>query len=236
MWPAGVLLQALPEQALECIFTQLASDTQRHLAQSCTAFRAMWLMTGTAPFGPTSLRWHWREEQARRAAQFLADGLHLEPMERLLDETEVYERVLLLHVRGFLILGVRELAFICQQDSLGMLLVEDDFANLAATAIADAVTHHRGDRDFRYAFLTLRISHYRAAPLPEADVQRLSRLVSDLPRLVTDELRGTLSTAFEAVCWLRLASTSECVLPISWQVPHGRVFTERARLGQLADL
>ena len=145
------------------------------------------------------------------------------------------DSLLLFHVRGRLLLGRRELAFLCRQDADGVKLLATNFVTLAADQIQQLMRQAASegrDRGLLTGGLlfTLSVSHTRAEPLSEADIKPLCTLVRLLPTAVVARLHGEPEVHFETVCWLRLSSTSEALLPLPWDVDTEHIFLDRNRL------
>ena len=82
---------------------------------------------------------------------------------------------------------------------------------------------------------TLSVSHTRAEPLSEAVSEPLCTLVRVLPVTVVARLHGEPDFHFETVCWLRLSTPSEALLPLPGGVNTEHIFSDRNRLN-VADV
>ena len=150
-------------------------------------------------------------------------SLCLEPLERGLCQTAQFHRSQLLLIRGSLVLGSHELTYLSWQDEWTMILSAQTFVELAGARVTAAVTQcvSDGSSAFGQVLFSLTVSHYRPVALPEATVENIGALVRNMPdsvlwahRCVRANWNSQSFLSCEAVCWLRVASASDTLLPL----------------------
>ena len=229
-------MQMLSEGLQARIFSQLSMASQRSLASACPyrpgqplVFRRLWLQQPECAAA-------WREQHLQAAQASLAARLSMETMQRTLQADGQQASADIIHFKLRLVLGQRELAYVGQRAVHVLEPLSLRLARLIASRISSVLVPPAWDDP---SLLSLTVSHYRSMPLSEEEVQCVELLVSKIPGVSVDTVAEAFSGSefrCEAVCWLRLASTSDCQLPVHWVVPEDRTFDNRHRLGSLGHL